>query len=130
MDYKEQIKHPKWQKKRLEILERDNFTCCDCTSCEKTLNVHHLKYEKNRFIWDYHNDDLITLCQDCHKSIHDYKKELDILFTRFWDSDCRNYIFKILNIISGYDPYKLMRTFEIIEVLNKILNTDNQLFNK
>jgi len=41
MDFKEQYRHPKWQKKRLDILKRDKFTCRSCGDKESTLNVHH-----------------------------------------------------------------------------------------
>ena len=30
MGYSEKLKDPRWQKKRLEILERDNFRCQYC----------------------------------------------------------------------------------------------------
>ncbi len=61
---------PRWQKKRLEILQRDRFTCKYCESEEKTLHVHHKYYIKGRKVWDYHNSALITLCEDCHKDGH------------------------------------------------------------
>lgn len=32
----------------------------------KALNVHHKYYVKGRTPWEYDNDALITLCQDCH----------------------------------------------------------------
>ena len=64
MNYQEQIKSPKWQRRRLEILNRDNFTCQICGCQEKTLNVHHLMYDKNKEIWDYDDWQLITLCED------------------------------------------------------------------
>lgn len=34
------------------------------------LNVHHKKYYKNRNLWDYPDDCLVTLCEDCHRYIH------------------------------------------------------------
>lgn len=51
MDYKEQIKSPKWQKRRLEIMQKDNFTCQLCGDTESMLNVHHLTYHKDKKIW-------------------------------------------------------------------------------
>jgi 5-methylcytosine-specific restriction endonuclease McrA len=70
MEYSEKLKHPKWQKKRLEILQRDNFTCRCCKEKDKPLNVHHVVYNKNCEIWEYNNIDLITLCDECHKTWH------------------------------------------------------------
>ena len=66
-NYSELLKHPKWQKKRLEILERDKFEYRSCMVNNKTLHVHHLAYDNNyKTPWDYPDYYLITLCQDCH----------------------------------------------------------------
>lgn len=67
MTYKEQLKHPLWQKKRLEIFNRDNFTCQKCSATDKELQVHHLSYSK--LAWEVSNDQLITLCFQCHKGV-------------------------------------------------------------
>lgn len=34
------------------------------------LNVHHKVYYKNRNLWDYDDDCLVTLCEDCHHYVH------------------------------------------------------------
>ena len=34
------------------------------------LNVHHKIYYRNRHLWDYPDDCLVTLCEDCHHYIH------------------------------------------------------------
>ena len=68
--YTEQYKDPRWQKKRLEIMDRDGFACCHCRDKQTTLNVHHSFYEKGRKIWDYEASYLVTLCEDCHGKFH------------------------------------------------------------
>lgn len=70
MKYKEQIKTPQWQKRRLDIMQKDNFTCQICGSTEKTLNVHHFVYHEGKMIWDYADWELITLCEECHMQEH------------------------------------------------------------
>jgi len=65
MNYSEKLKDPRWQKKRLEILERDEWACKRCGNNEKTLHVHHKKYHKEP--WNAKNEDLRTLCEECHK---------------------------------------------------------------
>lgn len=65
--YAELLKDPRWQRKRLEVMERDNFTCRWCGADDKTLNIHHLHYIKGRKPWEYENDDLLTVCEGCHK---------------------------------------------------------------
>jgi hypothetical protein len=87
MDYKEQLKSPKWQKKRLEIMERDAFQCQCCLEKDKTLVVHHITYVSGLMAWEYDNDLLITICEGCHESVHYHieKKMYDneILYTFF-----------------------------------------------
>lgn len=34
------------------------------------LNVHHKIYYRNRNLWDYQDDCLVTLCENCHHYIH------------------------------------------------------------
>lgn len=62
--YSDRLKNPKWQKLRLEVFNRDRFSCRFCGDKDKTLNVHHLEY--NGEPWDTPLDRLITLCERCH----------------------------------------------------------------
>lgn len=71
MTYAEKLKDPRWQKKRLEILNRDDFTCQLCDDNKSTLHVHHRAYA-NREPWDYPNEWLVTLCESCHQSETQY----------------------------------------------------------
>lgn len=66
-DYKKLLLDPRWQKKRVEILQRDEFMCQCCYSTDKTLHVHHLIYFPDHSPWEYENHHLITLCENCHK---------------------------------------------------------------
>ena len=67
MTYRDKLKDPRWQNKRLEILERDHFRCKWCHDDKKTLHVHHLAYVKDYEPWDYPENYLITLCEWCHE---------------------------------------------------------------
>lgn len=76
--HSEQLLDKRWQKKRLKILERDNWkcTCSTCNSNENTtLDVHHLDYINGINLWDYPDDLLITLCRICHKKEQNRLKE-------------------------------------------------------
>jgi len=66
LSYSNKLKDPRWQKKRLKILERDNFTCRNCKRDDITLSVHHKRYIKGNDPWEYPDKYLITLCQPCH----------------------------------------------------------------
>ncbi len=73
--YSDKLKDPRWQKKRLEIFERDDFRCTFCDDKEQTLHVHHLQY--NGLPWDTPNEFLITLCEDCHNDEHFGRPEIE-----------------------------------------------------
>lgn len=70
MSYAEDLKHPKWQRKRLEIMQRDEWQCTGCESDDKPLHVHHRRYIPGRKPWEYADEDLVTLCKDCHQLYH------------------------------------------------------------
>jgi len=74
MTYKEKLLNPKWQKKRLEILQRDNFTCQLCSDTETELHIHHKEYSWDNEPWEYESDNFQTLCKRCHVST-EYLKE-------------------------------------------------------
>jgi thymidine kinase len=60
-----------WKYKRKEILKRDNYTCRDCDG--RATEVHHKKELTPKNINDIRialgNDNLVSLCHDCHKKI-------------------------------------------------------------
>jgi len=70
MSYKEDLLSPQWQRKRLEIMQRDGFKCCLCGTDKNSLSVHHLYYEAKKKPQDYDDESMITLCQNCHEIAH------------------------------------------------------------
>lgn len=64
--YSEKVKDPRWQKKRLHILARDEWMCPMCGNKEFTLVVRHRRYLSDKEPWDYPNELLITLWEACH----------------------------------------------------------------
>lgn len=107
-EYSELLKHPKWQKKRLEILEKDKFKCQLCKDEETTLHVHHKKYKPNLKPWEYDSEDLITLCEDCHFIIGEHEHTKDPIYIEH----CQ-----IMKIKGGEPPHLL---FFIIEKSNTL----------
>lgn len=71
--YWEKLKDPRWQRKRLEVLEANDFLCQKCFDGESTLHVHHKEYFKGHEPWEYEMDQLTVLCESCHESHHEYK---------------------------------------------------------
>lgn len=74
-DYQQKLLDPRWQKKRLQVLERDHFTCQGCGAKHRTLHVHHYCYTTPN-PWDESEENLVTLCEECHNTIHNYQHGL------------------------------------------------------
>ena len=68
--YSEKLRSPAWQKKRLEILERDGWKCVICHNGDRELQVHHVVYRKIE-PQGYPNYCYQTLCVDCHQIRHE-----------------------------------------------------------
>ncbi len=66
--YSDKLKDPRWQKKRLEVLERDGWACRYCGDTKNTLHVHHVLYLSGREPWEYELGVLLTSCKSCHPS--------------------------------------------------------------
>lgn len=85
-DYQSLLKDPRWQRKRLEIMQRDNFTCQHFGNAKETLNVHHKYYKENYNPWDYEDDCYITLCEKCHNVESEERKLLYSKYIEFRDT--------------------------------------------
>lgn len=78
LSYEDLLKCKEWREKRQKILNRDNNKCVYCGEVHN-LQVHHKYYSKYSngfrvYPWNYPDDALITLCDRCHKKVHNKKK--------------------------------------------------------
>jgi len=87
MKYSDKLKDPRWQKKRLEIFQRDDWGCVRCQNDKITLHIHHKEYIAGKDPWEYLDSDLETLCELCHAKenskiiqIETFLKTLNIKF--------------------------------------------------
>lgn len=76
--YSAKLRKPQWQKKRLKILERDNYACRLCGDTYTELQIHHLEYSKTGNPWDVEDRALTTLCCHCHAATEFLKKEVSV----------------------------------------------------
>lgn len=79
ISYSEKLRDPRWQKKRLCVMQRDGFACRDCGDADSMLHVHHCHYEKGE-PWQTDERFLLTLCADCHCHRGDIEHDLKSLF--------------------------------------------------
>jgi 5-methylcytosine-specific restriction endonuclease McrA len=57
-----------YSSRRSAILHRDNYTCQCCGKKNCRLEVHHIRFKSDGGTDDEEN--LITLCKECHDSVH------------------------------------------------------------
>lgn len=74
-NYSELLKDPRWQKRRLEIFNRDEWKCVECGTITETLHVHHKKYVYGKMPWEAPDEDLITYCEGCHDLEESLKRD-------------------------------------------------------
>lgn len=134
--YAEKLKDPRWQKKRLEIMNRDNFTCQKCGDTKTTLVVHHFEYSGEP--WDVKNEGLITVCETCHKVIEVIKDLVDTKSSSFrlthYDSDTGESITGFVSdkysaLLLSYNKQKasVVLSDEVIIKLQEIINNYKNL---
>lgn len=74
--YSDRLKDPRWQRRRLEILQRSDFSCEACEAKDKILHVHHKLYRKGAMPWEYEDHELQALCEKCHEEEHAVRSAL------------------------------------------------------
>jgi hypothetical protein len=76
--YEEKLRHPKWQRRRLEIMELAGWQCEICGDTEEEFHIHHTGYS-GREPWDSPDEELWCLCTTCHTLSH-LKEEKIVAF--------------------------------------------------
>jgi len=59
----------KWNETRFAVYQRDDYTCQDCGKSDCEVHAHHTEFVSNGGA-KYDMDNLVTLCKNCHMSIH------------------------------------------------------------
>lgn len=129
-EYSEKLKDPRWQRKRLEIFQRDDFTCLSCTRKDLPLHAHHLSYLVGKEPWDHPNFLIVTYCEYCHNSEHEYELKEPL----------NNFIIELIKdnhlmikpvaqlcvLIDKYEPFRLhLKKFLNEEMIAYLKTRDN-----
>jgi hypothetical protein len=102
MEYWQLLKSPLWQQKRLEMLEEAAWGCENCGEKQSELHVHHKQYFKGRNPWEYENDQLQVLCNECHKVQHQSIQNIKEIIS-FSDVN------EIYNLLIGYSDLSIFK---------------------
>ena len=79
-EYERLLKSNYWKGYSYSLIKERNFTCEDCGRRffgeSNKLQVHHLVY-RDVNPWSYSPDEVIVLCEDCHKKRHGIATEAE-----------------------------------------------------
>jgi hypothetical protein len=110
MNYAQKLRDPRWQRKRLETLERAGWKCECCDSSTKTLHVHHKQYIKGREPWEYEDENFEALCEDCHEEAHESKDLINEILASVPSSMWPD----LASLLTGYmSPFVSVETFKL-----------------
>lgn len=84
VEYRQLLRHPKWQRKRLRIFDRDEWKCVACGADDQELHVHHTYYAAGKKPWEYPDTDLVTFCFECHERYHYAESREGIVISSSW----------------------------------------------
>lgn len=69
LDYREGYLHTEqWKRTREETIAACGHSCQRCGDHQRSLDVHHLTYER---LGAEEPRDLVVLCRRCHQAVHD-----------------------------------------------------------
>lgn len=106
--YYAQLRSPMWQRRRLETMQRDRFTCQLCMGTDITLHVHHKHYVKGRKAWEYGDDELVTVCETCHPLMHDQSDDVKQVMSKLRiDGPCS--VPEAIALIAGWSAHGIPR---------------------
>ena len=84
-EYAKLLQTEYWKGYSYALIKERNFTCGDCGrqfhNQRNKLQVHHLVY-RNTYPWSYNSDEVIVLCDECHKKRHGIWHESNDINTR------------------------------------------------
>lgn len=139
MTYAEKLKDPRWQKKRLEVFNRDSFKCLLCEDNKTELQVHHISYDANCEPWDYPLENFQSLCKHCHsiislfnlpegREISSIKKHIpgksDIYFYALIPSSKNNPVVAVFRFKPDINEYEFLTLVDKVEneLITELLN--------
>lgn len=118
LTYAQQLQHPNWQRRRLEVLNAAGWACQACAATGSTLHVHHKQYFKGRMAWEYADHELAVLCKACHEQEHITEDHLKRLLACIPPGQSK--LHNALSLLAGY----LSADFHEVESVAMEIGTD------
>lgn len=80
--YAAKLFDPRWIAKRNRIAMRDGHACRLCLAEHGRRDVHHIRYTGEP--WEAPDEDLMTLCERCHKFVEARGDNMITIPVEFW----------------------------------------------
>ena len=109
MTYSQKLKDPRWQRRRLQVLEAANWKCERCEAADKTLHVHHNFYRSKSEPWEYPSHAFAALCEECHELAEVDRRELQSCIESIYEAE-----FAAVNLHSAIGLLKGLRMFNAL----------------
>lgn len=68
--YNSDLDSEEWRKFTARVRQAQGNYCQICKQANKPNNVHHIFYDHTRKLWEYETDEVLVLCEPCHKQMH------------------------------------------------------------
>ena len=98
------------------LMDEYDVDCPFCQWCgdgEHLLNLHHLIYFKDRKVWEYQNAELLLVCENCHKDIHNLQNKLKYDFAIL----CNDGFEKAYNVFDAMQKFSSLSISESDKLL-------------
>ena len=108
-EYEKLLKSDYWKGYSYSLIKERNFTCEDCGrrfyNERNKLQVHHLVYRDTN-PWSYKPEELIVLCEECHKKRHGLLHEDEQAFHSTTTEEVGQFNNKSYYKLEDYDSYQ------------------------
>lgn len=109
--YSQLLQRQEW-KDFSSFIRRDRGNACEC--CRRTrvqTQTHHVFYDANKKPWEHDPTDMVLLCSECHKELHEELKK----FRKFVFKKLQPGTFRVLNgalavALSKYDSLEFVHS--------------------
>lgn len=69
--YNADLDSDEWRRFASHVRSVQGNYCQLCRLGNKPNHVHHIFYDHTRKLWEYEMDEVLVLCESCHKQLHE-----------------------------------------------------------
>lgn len=114
--YSRELATEEWRSFSASVRSGKGNACHCCRRSDRVTQVHHMFYEWGKKAWEYDHNDVLLLCDHCHKALHEELKKFRRHVFGFLDPQSFNALNKALeSALTRYKP--LMFAHALCEIV-------------